>query len=87
MTLKKLWQMAPRKRTGRLKYDVLAPDDVSISVDWNKFVPGASVFIPCVDVVECGRHMYHVAKKRDWTLDIRVRIEGGRWGIRVWRVT
>lgn len=55
-------------------------------VDWDKFVPGASVFVPCVDTVECARQVKFVADQFDWILDVRTVIEGGRWGVRFWRI-
>ena len=33
----------------RLMTTDLSPDGVRIVINWNKFVPGASVFIPCVN--------------------------------------
>jgi hypothetical protein len=86
MTLKTLWQQPPRSHKHRINNNSLAPDGVPIRVAWDKFVPGASIFIPCVDTVECGRQMFEIGTHNDWTLDMRPVIEGGRWGVRVWRV-
>jgi hypothetical protein len=86
MTLKQLWRQVPRSYKHRLKIDDLAPDGVPIRVAWGSFVPGASIFVPCVDVVECGRQMNEIATAHDWSLDMRVVIEGGRWGVRIWRI-
>jgi hypothetical protein len=44
------------------------------------------MFIPCINTVECGKQVNGVATIYDWTVDVRVAIEGGRWGVRVWRV-
>lgn len=86
MKLKKLWQQPPRSYRHRLKVDDLAPDGVPIRVAWDRFVPGASIFVPCVNTVECGQQLNEIAQQHDWVLDMRTRIEGGRWGVRVWRV-
>jgi hypothetical protein len=85
-TLKKLWQQPPQSYKRRLAVKDLAPDGVPISVLWDKFVPGTSVFVPCVNTVECGRQLNEIAKAHDWTIDMRTRIENKHWGIRVWRV-
>ena len=86
MKLKKLWRQPPRSYKYRSKTEILAPDGVPIRVAWDKFVPGASVFVPCLDVLECLRQANELAKERDWSLDFRTVIEGGRWGVRIWRV-
>ena len=86
MKLKKLWQQPPRSSKNRLRLDDLAPDGVLIKVNWGEFVPGASVFVPCINTVECGRQMYEIARLKGWTLDARAQIEGRRWGVRFWRV-
>lgn len=86
MRLSKLWRQTPRCSRNRVLIDDLAPDGVHIRVAWDKFVPGASVFVPCINTVECVRQFYEIAQHRDWTIDTRIGIEGGRWGVRFWRV-
>jgi hypothetical protein len=86
MKLKKLWRQPPRSFKHRLKVGVLAPDGVPISVNWEKMTPGASLFIPCVNTLECVRQVYELGVDNDWTLDIRTVVNGGRWGVRIWRV-
>jgi hypothetical protein len=44
------------------------------------------VFVPCINTLECVRQFYEVAQFNDWTIDTRIGIEGGRWGVRFWRV-
>jgi hypothetical protein len=84
--LKNLWQQPPQCFKHRLKIDNIAPDGVLFDVPWDMFVPGTSMFIPCINTVECGKQVNGVATIYDWTVDVRVAIEGGRWGVRVWRV-
>jgi hypothetical protein len=48
----------------------ISPDGVRIVVDWDKFKPGASVFIPCINTAKA----------------IDVRVEDGKYGVRVWRL-
>ena len=85
-TLKTLWRQPPRSYKHRVRIDDFAPDGIPIRVKWEAFVPGASLFVPCVNTVECGRQLTEIGRAHDWTLDIRTAIEGGRWGVRVWRV-
>lgn len=86
MKLSKLWRLPPLSFKHRIKMGDLAPDGVPIRVAWDKFVPGSSIFVPCVNTLECVRQIYEIGTFYDWTLDIRTAIEGGRWGVRVWRV-
>lgn len=86
MKLSKQWLLPPRSYKYRVRIDDLAPDGVPIRVLWDKFVPGASIFVPCVNTLECVRQLHEIGTTYDWTLDYRTVIEGGRWGVRVWRV-
>ena len=86
MRLKKIWQQPPQCYKHRLRIDDLAPDGVPFRVLWGMFVPGTSMFIPCINTVECGQQLHEIATTHDWTIDTRVVIEKGRWGVRVWRV-
>jgi hypothetical protein len=86
MKLSKLWRQPPRSSRNRIRRDDLAPDGITIRVAWDKFVPGASVFVPCVNTVECVRQFHEVSQFNDWVWDSRIGIEGGRWGVRFWRV-
>ena len=36
----------------RVTFTDIAPDGVRMVVDWEKFVPGSSVFIPCINTGE-----------------------------------
>jgi hypothetical protein len=85
--LNKLWLLPPRSLKHRLRSTVLAPDQTPICVDWGKFEPGASIFVPCVNTVECGCQLNEVANNNKWKIDMRARIEDGLWGVRAWRVS
>ena len=65
-------------------YD-LHPDGVRVTVNWDKMVIGASVFIPCIDTEEAIKQSTKIFAVRGWTLYHRVRIEGGNLGLRIWR--
>lgn len=68
----------------RLKY--LNPDKVVIYIDWESFPVGGSVFIPCINTVKLVSQLSAVAKFYEFKLTHRHRIEGGKWGLRVWRL-
>ena len=45
----------------RIRLTDISPDGVRIFVDWDKFVPGASVFIPAINTIKAIDQAY---KKR-----------------------
>jgi hypothetical protein len=64
----------------------LAPDEVRIIVDWDKFTIGSSVFVPAVDTAELITQVKLIALRNLWTIEYRHRIENKLWGVRFWRV-
>ena len=68
-----------------LRLDDLAPDGVKIVVDWDAMVANASVFIPCVNNVKAEKQLLDIAQRKNWGVEIRVRIENGMFGVRMWR--
>jgi len=67
------------------KYD-LCPDGVTVIVDWDQFSVGSSFFVPCIDTENCKEQVLKVAKEKKFTVEVRRRIEDGKWGVRFWRV-
>lgn len=65
----------------------LAPDGVEFIVDWDKFTPNTSVFVPCINYKRAIDHIVEVSGILRVELVYRVRIENGLYGVRVWRVT
>ena len=65
----------------------LAPDGVEFITDWSKFTPDTSIFIPCINYKKAIDHIVEVSGILRVEIVYRVRIEHGRYGIRVWRVT
>ena len=63
----------------------VAPDGIILRIEWDKFVVGSSVFLPCINTTKAIQEVKAVAKKTGTTLKPRVVIEGGRLGVRVWR--
>ncbi len=68
-----------------LKTDDLSPDQVKVVVDWDAMVVGASVFIPCVNIVKARKQLQDIAQRKKWGAEMRVRIENGMFGVRIWR--
>ncbi len=64
----------------------IAPDGVAIRIAWDEFVPGASVFVPCINTQAAVDQILYVAKLQKKQLETRVTIENGLYGVRVWRV-
>jgi hypothetical protein len=56
-------------------------------VDWAKFRVGASVFIPCINTIEALLQVRQLAMANNWTVQHKVHIEKGKWGIRFWRTS
>jgi hypothetical protein len=59
---------------------------VSYSIDWAKFKPGYSFFVPCLYTPEARREVLKVARRLKMKVLIKVVIEEGVKGLRVWRV-
>jgi hypothetical protein len=68
-----------------LKTDDINPDTVKVIIQWDKMVVGASVFIPCIDTEKAKEQLAKVAELKSWQVEIRVRIEDGMFGVRIWR--
>jgi len=64
----------------------ISPDGIRVVIDWDKFTPGASVFIPCLDTAKAVEHLVEAAKINKQDIAKRVRIENGKYGVRVWRL-
>ena len=76
----------PRLWNIQRRDNELSPDGVRVRVDWDDFVPGTSIFVPAVNLVELVSQMNVIAKEKDYMLDHHVRIEGGKLGVRFWRI-
>jgi hypothetical protein len=59
---------------------------VVIKVNWDDFVVGASIFIPAINLAELNKQMQIVAKEKEIKLKGYDRIEGGKLGMRFWRI-
>jgi len=68
------------------KTDDLHPDGVRVVVDWDKMSVGASVFMPCINVIEAKKQFEKIADSRGWQVKVHARIEDERFGVRMWRI-
>ena len=70
----------------RLMVTDMSPDGVRIVIDWSKFIPGASVLVPCVNTAKAIEDIVKATGVAKQEMTKRVRIEDGKYGVRVWRV-
>lgn len=59
---------------------------LEFEVDWAKFRPGTSFFIPCLDTNAAKFSVGNVCKRLKYTIEMRGVIENGIRGLRVWRI-
>lgn len=69
-----------------LRMDDLNPDGVKITVQWDKLVIGASVFIPCINTEKARTQLKNIAKMKQYETIVKICIENGVWGVRMWRL-
>jgi len=58
-----------------------------IDIEWTKFKPYSSFFIPCLDVKEMKRQVKAECKRMKFKVLIKVVTENRIRGIRVWRLS
>ena len=71
----------PTHRTNRFKVN-----GVWYEVDWEKFTPGTSIFVPTLKVSQVRQKLYAAGMLTTGDLETRVTVENGVYGVRVWRV-
>lgn len=54
-------------------------------IDWQKFQPGTSFFVPCIDRKITERFVRGEAKRLGLDVICKQVIERGKYGLRVWR--
>ena len=68
---------------------LLAPmvvDGVTYGVNWRKFAVGTSFFVPCIHTEQAKEDVQRVTRRFKFRVVIKVVIEDGIRGLRVWRV-
>jgi hypothetical protein len=61
-------------------------EGVTVDIKWEKFIPGSSFFVPCIDVGRITRQVADAAHTQGFKIVTRTHAENGRWGVRVWRI-
>ncbi|CAB4195477.1 hypothetical protein UFOVP1295_15 [uncultured Caudovirales phage] len=61
-------------------------EGVSYQISWRKFRRGTSIFIPCLDGTKAKEEVMVVLKRLRIEVALRVSIEDGIRGLRIWRV-
>jgi len=59
---------------------------IDFRINWAKFIVGASFFIPCLDTEDALSQVKRTTKRLRYAIEIRVVIEHGIQGLRVWRI-
>ena len=59
---------------------------LSFEIDWSKFKPGRTFFIPCLDLETAKKEVGVVAKRLRYSVEMRGVIENGVKGLRVWSI-
>lgn len=70
----------------RVRLTDISPDGIRIVIDWDKFVAGSSVFIPTINTTKAVEHLIKAARIDKNEIAQRVCVEGGKYGVRVWRM-
>ena len=64
----------------------LKNDGVKFSVNWAAFKPGTSIFIPCLGCQALRDKMVKVVQSNKMVVQMKIVIEEGIRGLRVWRL-
>jgi hypothetical protein len=59
---------------------------IEFKINWAKFIVGASFFVPCLDTEYAITQVKRTTKRLRYAIEIRVVIEQGIQGLRVWRI-
>jgi len=59
---------------------------ISFEIDWGKFKPGRTFFIPCLDLDAAKKEVEAVAKRLRYSVEMKGVVENGVKGLRVWRI-
>lgn len=61
-------------------------EKISYQIDWLKFKPGSSFFIPCLDTAKAKQKIARTLTRLKYDFVLKVVIEDGVQGVRAWRV-
>jgi hypothetical protein len=60
--------------------------NIPLLIEWDKFKPGTSFFVPCIDRKLTQRFVEEEANRLKFKVISKHVIEKGVYGLRVWRV-
>jgi hypothetical protein len=60
--------------------------NLAILIDWSRFKPGTSFFIPCLDRKAVADYVVKEATRLRFQVTCKQVVEKGRYGLRVWRL-
>jgi len=75
-----------RNKFNPIHSDSVMPDGLEIVIDWDSFPVNASVFIPSLNTTQLRKEMNQIAANKNIRLVGKELIEGGKWGMRFWRM-
>ena len=55
-------------------------------VDWTKFKPGRSFFVPCLDADEARNAVETTMERLGFEVKVKLVVEDGFRGLRIWRI-
>ena len=61
-------------------------EDVYYDINWDAFLPGTSIFLPCLSCVEARKRVLFFLKTLQFDNVCKISIEDGVRGLRVWRI-
>jgi len=61
-------------------------EGIRYKIDWKDFTIGSSFFVPCINDVDAQENVLRVMNRLRYSVVIKVVIEDGIRGLRVWRV-
>lgn len=61
-------------------------ETITYNINWDRFRVGYSFFIPCIDCEKAKKTVKKVARKQKIKVVMKVVIEEGVRGLRIWRV-
>jgi hypothetical protein len=61
-------------------------DGVDYDLNWKKFTVGSSFFVPCLRCITAQERIEKKMKRLGYAVNIKLVIEDGVRGLRVWRV-
>ena len=71
---------------SRLRQRLIINDGLGYAVNWAALKPGMSFFIPCLETEGLRGRVQTVARSQQMKVQMKIVIEEGVRGLRVWRV-